>query len=344
MKKTLGEIAALVNGRVAGNDAIEICGLDNIEDAGPGDLTFAVEPHIEEAKMAKAAAVMLPEGVEDFPLPAIYVEDPRASFAILLEVFAPKLEFPQGVSPKAHIGEDVKLGEDVVILPFAVVDDHTVIGDRVIVYPHAYIGQYVEIGEDSVIYSNVTVRERCRVGKRCSIHSSAVIGSDGFGFTTKDGVHTKVPQVGNVILEDDVEIGAHDGIDRAAMGSTIIGRGTKIDNLVHVGHNCKLGPGCLIVAQTGISGSTTVGHHVTFGGQVGTVGHIHIGANSVYAARSGITNNMPEGFFGAGFPAQPHGEWLRIQANLKQLPELRKKIRQLEKKLEEYEKGNGQEA
>lgn len=344
MKKTLGEIAALVNGRVAGNDAIEICGLDNIEDAGPGDLTFAVEPHIEEAKMAKAAAVMLPEGVEDFPLPAIYVEDPRASFAILLEVFAPKLEFPQGVSPKAHIGEDVKLGEDVVILPFAVVDDHTVIGDRVIVYPHAYIGQYVEIGEDSVIYSNVTVRERCRVGKRCIIHSSAVIGSDGFGFTTKDGVHTKVPQVGNVILEDDVEIGAHDGIDRAAMGSTIIGKGTKIDNLVHVGHNCKLGPGCLIVAQTGISGSTTVGHHVTFGGQVGTVGHIHIGANSVYAARSGITNNMPDGFFGAGFPAQPHGEWLRIQANMKQLPELRKKIRQLEKKLEEYEKRNGQES
>ncbi len=343
MKKTLGEIAALVNGRVAGNDAIEICGLDNIEDAGPGDLTFAVEPHIEEAKMAKAAAVMLPEGVEDFPLPAIYVEDPRASFAILLEVFAPKLEFPQGVSPKAHIGEDVKLGEDVVILPFAVVDDHTVIGDRVIVYPHAYIGQYVEIGEDSVIYSNVTVRERCRVGKRCIIHSSAVIGSDGFGFTTKDGVHTKVPQVGNVILEDDVEIGAHDGIDRAAMGSTIIGKGTKIDNLVHVGHNCKLGPGCLIVAQTGISGSTTVGHHVTFGGQVGTVGHIHIGANSVYAARSGITNNMPDGFFGAGFPAQPHGEWLRMQANMKQLPELRKKIRQLERQLEEYEKRNGQD-
>ncbi|MBR3457347.1 MAG: UDP-3-O-(3-hydroxymyristoyl)glucosamine N-acyltransferase [Selenomonadaceae bacterium] len=344
MKKTLREIAALVNGRVAGNDAIEICGLDNIEGAGPGDLTFAVEPHIEEAKMAKAAAVMLPEGVEDFPLPAIYVEDPRASFAILLEVFAPKLEFPKGVSPKAHIGEDVKLGEDVVILPFAVVDDHSVIGDRVIIYPHVYIGQYVEIGEDSVIYSNVTVRERCRVGKRCIIHSSAVIGSDGFGFTTKDGVHTKVPQVGNVILEDDVEIGAHDGIDRAAMGSTIIGQGTKIDNLVHIGHNCKLGPGCLVVAQTWISGSTTVGHHVTFGGQVGTVGHIHIGANSVYAARSGITNNMPEGFFGAGFPAQPHGEWLRIQANLKQLPELRKKIRQLEKKLEEYEKGNGQEA
>ena len=160
-----------------------------------------------------------------------------------------------------------------------------------------------------------------------------MIGSDGFGFTTKDGVHTKVPQVGNVVLEDDVEIGAHDGIDRAAMGSTVIGKGTKIDNLVHIGHNCKIGPNCLIVAQTGISGSTEVGHNVTFGGQVGTVGHIKIGANSVYAARSGIIGDMPEGQFCAGFPVQSHTEWLRMQAAMKKLPELMKKIRKWEKQL-----------
>jgi UDP-3-O-[3-hydroxymyristoyl] glucosamine N-acyltransferase len=184
-----------------------------------------------------------------------------------------------------------------------------------------------------VIYSSATIREHCRVGKRCVIHASAVIGSDGFGFTTKDGVHTKVPQVGNVVLEDDVEIGAHDGIDRAAMGSTVIGKGTKIDNLVHIGHNCKIGPNCLIVAQTGISGSTEVGHNVTFGGQVGTVGHIKIGANSVYAARSGIIGNMPEGQFCAGFPVQPHTEWLRVQAAMKKLPELLKKVKKLEKEL-----------
>ena len=166
------------------------------------------------------------------------------------------------------------------------------------------------------------------------IHSSAVIGSDGFGFTTKDGVHTKIPQVGNVIIEDDVEIGAHVGIDRAAMGSTIIGHGTKIDNLVHIAHNCKIGANCLIVAQTGISGSTTVGDNVTFGGQVGTVGHIHIGGNSVYAARSGISKNMPENFFGAGFPIQAHSEWLRNQAALKKVPELIEKIRKLEQQIE----------
>ncbi len=337
MKKTLQEIADIVGGRIAGDAAIEIEGLDNIAGAGVGDLTFAVEPHIEEAKTCKAAAVMLSEGVEDFPKTALYVEDPRAAFAKLLDIFTPKLERPVEVSDKAYVGKDVKLGQNVTIMPFAMVDDHAVIGDNVVLYPHTYIGQYAEIGDDTVVYSNATVREHCRVGKRCVIHSSAVIGSDGFGFTTKDGVHTKVPQVGIVVLEDDVEIGAHDGIDRAAMGATVIGKGTKIDNLVHIGHNCKIGANCLIVAQTGISGSTTVGHNVTFGGQVGTVGHINIGANSVYAARSGIIGDMPEGVFCAGFPVQSHTEWLRMQAAMKRLPEMMKKMKQLEKKLAKYE-------
>ena len=316
MKKTLQEIADFLGGRVVGDAAIEIHGLDNIEGAGAGDLTFAVEPHIEEAKKHHINMI---------------VSGHMASDSVGVNLIADEWD-------KAHIGKDVKLGKDVVIMPFAVVDDHAVIGDRVTLYPHTYIGQYAEVGDDSVIYSNATVREHCRVGKRCVIHSSAVIGSDGFGFTTKDGVHTKVPQVGNVVLEDDVEIGAHDGIDRAAMGSTVIGKGTKIDNLVHIGHNCKIGPNCLIVAQTGISGSTTVGHNVTFGGQVGTVGHIKIGANSVYAARSGIIGNMPEGVFCAGFPVQPHAEWLRMQAAMKHLPEMHKKLKQLEKKLAKYEK------
>ncbi len=335
MKKTLKEIADFLGGRLEGDGSVEIRGLESIESAGAQDLIFAVEPHIEEARSSKAAAVLLPLDAGEFSIPAIYVPEPKAAFARLLELFTPKLEFPQGVSAEAHVGKNVKLGKDVVIMPFAVVDDHSVIGDRVTIYPHVYVGQHVEIEEDTVLYSNVTVREYCHIGKRCVVHSSAVIGSDGFGFTTKDGVHTKVPQVGNVILEDDVEIGAHDGIDRAAMGSTVIGHGTKIDNLVHIGHNCKIGPNCLIVAQTGISGSTTVGHNVTFGGQVGTVGHIHIGANSIYAARSGIIGDMPEGVFCAGFPVQSHAEWLRMQAAMKHLPEMRKEIKKLKKLLEE---------
>ena len=338
MEKTLQELAELIGGELAGDGEISISGLSNIKMARAGDLIFAVPPHLDEAKISEASAVLIPLDTKDFPKPAIKVKDPRAAFATLLEMFMPKIEIPVGISPKAHIGKNVKISDDATIMPFAVVDDGAEIKSGVIIYPHVYIGQHVSIGENTIVYSSATVREFCKVGKRCVIHSSAIIGSDGFGFTTANGVHTKVPQVGNVIIEDDVEIGAHVGIDRAAMGSTIIGHGTKIDNLVHIGHNCKIGANCLIVAQTGISGSTTVGDNVTFGGQVGTVGHIHIGGNSVYAARSGISKNMPEGFFGAGFPIQTHSEWLRHQAALKKVPELLEKIRRLEHELETIKK------
>ena len=334
MEKTLQEIAGLIGGEIIGDGSTKINGLSNIKLAREGDLIFAVPPHIDEAKISEASAVLIPPDTQDFPKSAIKVVDPRAAFAKLMELFMPKLEIPTGINPKAHIGKNVKISDTATIMPFAVVDDGAEIQSGAIIYPHVYIGQHATIGEDTVIYSSATVREFCKIGKRCVIHSSAVIGSDGFGFTTADGVHTKVPQVGNVIIEDDVEVGAHVGIDRAAMGSTIIGHGTKIDNLVHIGHNCKIGANCLIVAQTGISGSTTVGDNVTFGGQVGTVGHITIGGNSVYAARSGITKNMPEGFFGAGFPLQSHGDWLKTQAAYKKLPELVKKINSLERELE----------
>ena len=334
MEKFLREIAGLVDGSLAGDGEIKISGLSNIPMAREGDLTFAVPPHLDEAKICAASAVLIPLDVENFPKPAIKVADPRAAFAKLLEMFTPKLEIPKGISPKAHIGDGVKIADDVTIMPFAVVDNGAEIRRGAIIYPHVYIGQHVTIGEDTVIYSSATVREFCKVGNRCVIHSSAVIGADGFGFTTKNGVHTKIPQVGNVVIEDDVEIGAHVGIDRAAMGSTVIGHGTKIDNLVHIAHNCKIGANCLIVAQTGISGSTTVGDNVTFGGQVGTVGHITIGGNSVYAARSGISKNMPEGFFGCGFPIQSHSEWLKHQAALRKVPDLIEKVRKLEQMID----------
>lgn len=334
MEKNLHEIAALIGGEVAGDGSTKISGLSNITMAHEGDLIFAVPPHIDEAKNSAATAVLIPLDTQDFPKPAIKVVDPRAAFAKLLELFTTKIELPIGISPKAHIGKDVKIFDGATIMPFAVIDDGAQIGRGAVIYPHVYIGQHATIGKDTVIYSSATVREFCKVGNRCVVHSSAVIGSDGFGFTTANGVHTKVPQVGNVIVEDDVEIGAHVGIDRAAMGSTVIGHGTKIDNLVHIAHNCKIGANCLIVAQTGISGSTTVGNNVTFGGQVGTVGHITIGSNSVYAARSGISKNMPEGFFGAGFPIQSHSDWLKSQAAVKKIPDLLEKIRRLEQELD----------
>ena len=339
MEKTLQEISELIGGTLVGDGSIKISGLANITMARVGDLVFAVPPHLDEAKICAASAVLIPLDTENFPKPAIKIAEPRAAFAKLLELFAPKIKIPVGISPKAHIGKDVKISDNATIMPFTVIDDGAEIKSGAIIYPHVYIGQHATIGEDTIIYSSATVREFCKIGKRCVIHSSAVIGSDGFGFTTKNGVHTKVPQVGNVIIEDDVEVGAHVGIDRAAMGSTIIGHGTKIDNLVHIGHNCKIGANCLIVAQTGISGSTTVGDNVTFGGQVGTVGHITIGGNSVYAARSGISKNMPEGFFGAGFPIQTHSDWLRHQAALRKVPEMLERIHQLEYQIEMLKEG-----
>ncbi len=334
MEKTLQEIAEIIGGEVKGDGSIKIFGLGSIDTATEGILTFADELHAEAAKNSNASAVIMPANFSgELPKNTILVQDSRAAFAKLLEIFTPKIKIPVGISEKAHIGQNVKISENVSIMPFAVVDDNAEIKSGAVIYPNSYIGQYAVIGENSVIYSNVTVREHCKVGKNCVIHASAVIGSDGFGFTTANGVHTKVPQIGNVIVEDDVEIGANVGIDRAAMGSTIIGRGTKIDNLVHIGHNCKIGKNCLIVAQTGISGSTTVGDNVTFGGQVGTVGHIKIGGNSIYAARSGISHDMPENFFGAGFPLQPHNDWLKFQAALKKVPDLIKKVAKLEREL-----------
>lgn len=337
MEKTLQEIAAYVDGQLAGSGDAKITGVNNLEAAGKTEITFADEAHFEYVDKTAAAAVIVPVTEEKFSKPVIQVKDPRVAFAKLLQFFTPELKLHKGVSKQAFIGEDVTIGENVTIMPFAVVDDHAKIGDNVVLYPHTYIGQYASVGKDTVIYSNTTVREFCEIGERVVLHNSTVIGGDGFGFTTTDGVHTKVPQVGKVIVEDDVEIGCHVGIDRATTGATVIGHGTKIDNLVHIGHNCKIGANNLIVAQTGISGSTVVGHNVTFGGQVGTVGHINIGANSVFAARSGIIGNTPEGVFYAGFPARPHQEWLRTEAVLKHLPELNKRIKQLEKKLEAYE-------
>ena len=338
MEKTVEEIAQLLGGSVQGDGTQPITGVSNIALAGPTEMTFAVEPHLEEAAASAAGAVIIAESAaENFQKNAVVVKEPREAFARLVEIFTPSLDIKRGISAQAHIGQQVKIGKNVAIMPFAVVDDHAVIGDDVVLYPHTYIGQYAEIGEGTLLYPSVTVREYCKLGKRVIVHSSTVIGGDGFGFITKNGVHSKVPQVGNVVVEDDVEIGAHVGIDRAMMGSTRIGAGTKIDNLVHIGHNCEIGENNLIVAQTGIAGSTIVGHNVTFGGQTGVVGHIHIGSNTVLAARSGPISDIPENVFYAGFPARPHQEWLRAEAAAKKLPEMRLRIKDLEKRLRKLE-------
>lgn len=330
MRKTVKEIAALVGGEISGPDGDRVVtGVTNLEDAGPEDITFAVGAHLGRASASRAAAVIVPLDAPDVGKTVIKVDNPRVAFARLLELFTPPPAVPRGVHPTAVLGRDVTLGQNVSIQAYVVIGDGAVIGDNTIIYPHVYIGAGVQIGADCLLYPHVTVREACRLGNRVILQSGAVIGSDGFGYVTLDGRHRKVPQVGNVVIEDDVEIGANAAVDRATTGSTIIKKGTKIDNLVHVAHNVVVGENCFLVAQTGIAGSTVIGNNVTFAGQTGCTGHVTIGDNSVFAARSAVIGNVPPNSFYAGFPARPHQEWLRAEAALRRLPELLKKLRPL---------------
>lgn len=335
MKKTLKEIAELVGGELIGDGNILIRGITNIENADDTQITFAVHPHIETAARCKAAAVIIPVNIDNFPKPAIKVQNPRLVFTQLLELFAPKLAITPGIHQTAVISCNALIGSNVTIMPYAVIDDEAVIGDNTVIYPHTYIGRHAKVGKNALIYSNVTIREFCTIGDRVIIHSGAVIGSDGFGFVTVDGKHKKVPQVGNVVIEHDVEIGANTAIDRATTGSTIVKAGTKIDNLVHLAHNVVIGEDCFVVAQTGIAGSTIVGNHVTFAGQSGAVGHITIGDNCTFAARCAPIGDVPDNSFYSGFPGRPHKEWLKAQASVYKLPELIKKVKELEKMLQE---------
>lgn len=338
MKKTLIEIADLINGTATDAAGIEITGVTNIADAGPSDITFAVPPHIDDAAKSTAAAVIIPDNIETFPKPAIRVANPRMAFTTLLSLFMPKPNVSPGVHPTAVVSDTVRLGTNVAVMAYAVIDDDAVIGNNTVIYPHTYIGSKVTIGCDSLIYANVTIRENCCIGDRVIVQSGAVIGSDGFGFVTVGGKHQKVPQVGNVIVENDVEIGANTCLDRATTGSTIVKQGTKIDNFVHLAHNVVVGENCFLVAQTGIAGSAKIGNNVTFAGQSGSAGHITIGDNCVFAARSAPINDIPPNSFYAGFPARPHKQWLRSEAAIGRVPDLIKKIREFEKRLAELEK------
>lgn len=338
MRKTLRELAERVGGCVTGNADTWIEGIKGIDEAGLTDLTFAVPPHLERAANSNAAAVIIPFSVESYEKPAIRAQNPRVAFTRLLTLFTPAPQVERGVHPTAVVGKNVFLADNVAVMAHVFIGDDVQVGAGTIVYPHTFVGDGSIIGSDCIIHPNVTLRERTVLGSRVIIQSGAVLGGDGFGFVTVDGEHLKVPQVGNVIIEDDVEIGSNTAVDRATTGSTVIKRGTKIDNLVHIAHNDVIGEHCFIVAQTGISGSVTVGHHVTLAGQTGTAGHINIGANSVFIGKAGITKDTPANYFGAGIPARPHQEWLREQVSLHKLPAALKKLRDLEKRLEELEK------
>lgn len=343
MEKTVRELAEFLHGRLE-NDApdLKITGVNGLVEAGPQDISFAVPPHVEHCHLSKAGVMVL--GFDDSKLPdnrpVIRVENPRAAFAALLELFRHRADVERVVSDRAYIAPTAKIGNNVAVMPFAYIDDGAEIGDGTVIYPHVYVGKNVKTGSDCVFYPSATIREGCVLGNKIVLQSGAVIGGDGFGYITdkKTGKHSFVLQAGNVVLEDEVEVGSNSCIDRATAGSTVVGAGTKIDNLVHLGHNDVLGKNCLVVAHVGISGSVTAGDNCVFAGQVGTVGHITIGNNCQFAGRTGITHNIPDNSVCAGFPAQPYKEWLKQEANLRKVGDLVKKVKELEKALAELKK------
>jgi UDP-3-O-[3-hydroxymyristoyl] glucosamine N-acyltransferase len=265
------------------------------------------------------------------------VKTPYLAFAKLLTLFHVRPFQAKGVMAGACIGENVAMGDQVSVYPGVCVADGVKLGNRVTLFPGVVLYEGVELGDDVVLHANVTVREGCRLGNRVIVHSGAVIGSDGFGYAPDGKEWYKIPQVGIVVIEDDVEIGANTTIDRAALDVTRIGRGTKIDNLVQIAHNCVIGKNCMIVAQVGIAGSAKLGEHVTLAGQSAVAGHLEIGANAMVGGMSGVHSSLPPGAIMSGIPAFPHREWLRASALYPKLPEMRKTLSTLEKRVQELE-------
>lgn len=336
---TLAELAGLAGGRVSGDGSVEITGVASIDEAGPGDVTLLADPrHSGKLSGSKASAVIVPEGAKPpSGVPCLVAKNPQLAFAHVLEALRPAERPGPGVSPRAEVHESAELGPGVHVGPFAVVGAGAKVGENTVVSAGVYIGPGATVGRDSLLHPGVAVRERCVLGDRVVVHCNTVIGSDGFGFA-KDGVrYHKVPQTGTVRVGDDVEIGACVTIDRATLDETVIGRGTKVDNLVQIAHNVKVGEDTVIVAQVGISGSTTVGSRVQLAGQVGVVGHIEIGDDSMVGAKSGVTGKIPPRSGYSGIPAIPHREWLKAQSIYAKLPEMRAKIRELEKRLKDLE-------
>ncbi|MBI4655056.1 MAG: UDP-3-O-(3-hydroxymyristoyl)glucosamine N-acyltransferase [Nitrospirae bacterium] len=330
----LKELSDIIGGKIIGNPEIEIRGVSNIEDAKEWDITFlANKKYLKYLYDTKASAVIAKEEIKGLTISMLISDDPYLAFAKTLEVFYKKPFKPLEISAQAVIGSDVSFGNDVTVYPLSYISNRVLIGDRVVISPGVYIGEDVTIGDDTIIYPNVAVRENVKIGKKVIVHSGTVIGSDGFGYIQKEGRHYKIPQVGGVIIEDDVEIGANVTIDRATAGYTIIGCGTKIDNLVQIAHNVKTGKNCLIVAQVGIGGSVKIGDMVILGGQVGVRDHVRIGNKVMVGAQSGIGDDISDGEVFSGSPAIPHKEWLRAQSIYAKLPEVMRRLQDIERKI-----------
>ena len=340
LKVTLLEIAKLVEGELVGNKDIVITGISGIKEAKKGDITFLANSKYEPLlETTEASAIITSNLPVNSSKPLIKTENPSFAFAKVMAMFAPDaIRHPQGISGQAFISPKAKLGKNVVIGPFTIIEDGVIVGNDTIIYGNCYLGHDTKVGNKCIIYPNVSIRERIIIGNRVIIHCGTVIGSDGFGFALVKGIQEKIPQIGTVLIEDDVEIGANVTIDRARFDKTFIGKGTKIDNLVQIAHNVIIGENCTIVAQAGISGSTILGKGVILAGQAGLVGHISVGDGAVAAAQAGVTKSIPAHTMVSGYPARPHDVAKRVNACVQNLPQLYKRIKELEQKIDELKK------
>ncbi len=342
MKVPLAELAGLVGGKVEGDPTLEVRGVASLEEAGEGEITFLAElKNMRRLEKTRASAAIVPLSLPSFSKPVIRTPNPYLAYAKIQAFFSCQRLSPRGIDPRSVIGEGVKIGEDVSIYPYVYIGDGSQIGDRVVLFPGVCLGESTRIGEGSILYANVAIMNRCVIGKRVIIHPGTIIGSDGFGFAREEDHYVKIPQVGIVQVDDDVEIGANCAIDRAAMGKTWIKRGVKTDNLVQIGHNVIIGENTLIVAQVGIAGSTQVGNQAALGGQVGVAGHLKIGDGVRVGGQAGVTQNVAAGQVVSGTPAFAHREWLKASVVFPRLPDIKRDLAILEKRVKALEEEVG---
>ncbi len=335
----LKEIADIVEGLLVGEPDLEVESVGPIDGAGEGVLTFAASERYKKAiERSRATCIIVPRGLRVRNKNLIEVDDPRLALARVMEVLYRPEKVNPGVEKGAYVADSAEVAPSARICAMAFVADRARVGESSIVSPLSYIGPGAVIGSGCVIHSGAAICAGVVVGNRVTVHSNAVLGSDGFGYARDECRHRKIPQIGTVVVEDDVEIGANAAIDRATLGETRIGRGTKIDNLVHIAHNVTIGENCLVVAQVGIAGSTEIGEDVTIGGQAGLVHHIKIGSRSVIGAQAGVTRSFPEASTISGYPARDHTRSMRGYAALSRLPSLLKEIGKIEERLGRLEK------
>lgn len=339
MQVKLAQIAEWIGAVVDGDSSLEITGLAKIEEAQSGHLSFIANPkYVKHIETTSASAVLVDMDFPKSDRTLLRIKNPYFAFLQLAQRFyqqAPQME--KGVHSSAVVGENTTIGDGAAIGPHAAIGKNCRIGDNTVIFPGVFVGDNCDIGDNCLIYSNVSIREQCKIGTNCIIHPGAVIGSDGFGFAFEDGKFHKLPQMGIVVVEDDVEIGANTTIDRATMGETRIYQGAKLDNLIQIAHNVEIGRHTAVAAQAGISGSTKIGNYVMIGGQAGLVGHITIGDKGKIGAQAGVTKSIDEDQFVTGYPARPFRTEMRELASLSKLPDLLRQFKQLQKRVQELE-------